>query len=200
MTFYNEKDVKINIFAVERDEQLQAQQYIRPTATVLELGARYGTVTSVISKKLTNPMRLVAVEPDERVWHTLERNLVINGCSCRLIKGVISRKPIILVEQNSYGGYGTSSAPAETSIIAQFTLEEIESKYDLRFDTLVADCEGFLEVFMDENPVLYDQLTMILFEKDCPHKCNYDKIIATLRAKGFRQLVAGFHEVWEREV
>lgn len=112
MTFYNEKDVKINIFAVERDEQLQAQQYIRPTAT----------------------------------------------------------------------------------------LEEIESKYDLRFDTLVADCEGFLEVFMDENPVLYDQLTMILFEKDCPHKCNYDKIIATLRAKGFRQLVAGFHEVWEREV
>lgn len=49
---------------------------------------------------------------------------------------------------------------------------------------------------MDENPVLYDQLTMILFEKDCPHKCNYDKIIATLRAKGFRQLVAGFHEVW----
>jgi hypothetical protein len=39
---------------------------------------------------------------------------------------------------------------------------------------------------------------IILFEKDYPNKCNYDKIINTLRAKGFTQLKSGFHEVWRK--
>jgi FkbM family methyltransferase len=198
MQFYNEMGLAINHLAIEREEQLQAERFIHPASVVLEIGARYGTVSCIISKKLNNQKNLVAVEPDERVWCALEENMIRNGCDFNILKGVISKKPIILAEKNSYGGYGTTSILAESSPIPNYSLEEIEARYGLRFNTLVADCEGFLEVFFDENPSFYDQLSLILFEKDYPHKCNYNKIIANLRAKGFRQLVAGFHEVWQK--
>ncbi len=199
MEFYNENGAKIDHLRYERTEQLQAEQYIRPTSIVLEIGARYGSVSCIISKKLENPMNLVAVEPDERVWSALEGNMARNGCIFHIVKGVVSRKPLILTETSVCQGYGTTSVPVETSSIPNYTLEEIESQYGLRFNTLVADCEGFLETFFDENPGFYDQLSLIMFEKDYPHKCNYNKIIQMLREKGFRQIVGGFHEVWEKE-
>ena len=74
----------------------------------------------------------------------------------------------------------------------------MENKYNLRFNTLVADCEGFLEQFMDENPKLYQQLSLIMFEKDYPNKCNYAKIENTLKTNGFTCLVGRFHSVWKK--
>ncbi len=198
MIFYNEKGARIDHFNIEREEQDQAATYISPDSVVLELGARYGTVSCIISKKLNNPMNLLAVEPDERVWSALESNMINNRCQFNILKGVISRTPVILTEKESWNGYATKSVPALTSSITAFTLEEVEEKYGITFNTLVADCEGFLETFLDENPKLYDQLNLILFEKDYPLVCNYDKIIQMLRQKGFRQLVTGFHEVWKK--
>ena len=63
-------------------------------------------------------------------------------------------------------------------------------------DTLVADCEGFLEVFFDENPGFYDTLRLIMFEADYPDKCNYDKIKSQLKARGFEQKLEGHQNVW----
>jgi hypothetical protein len=62
----------------------------------------------------------------------------------------------------------------------------------------VADCEGFLEQFMDENPKLYQQLSLIMFKKDYPNKCNYAKIENTLKTNGFTCLVGRFHSVWKK--
>lgn len=183
---------------IERPEQLQAETFIQSDSVVLELGARYGTVSCIISKNISSPRHLVSVEPDERVWGALERNRSRNDCDFNILKGVISRKPLVLAETSSWDGYGTTSVVATESSIKSYKLEEVEAMYGLRFNTLVADCEGFLEIFFDENPTFYDQLELILFEKDYPHKCNYNKIITTLRAKGFTQLVSGFHEVWKK--
>jgi hypothetical protein len=51
---------------------------------------------------------------------------------------------------------------------------------------------------MDENPQLYDELSLIMFEKDYPDKCNYRKITDNLKAHGFKNLITGFHEVWRK--
>lgn len=203
MPFYTERDEQIDIEVLETVEQAQARTYISPEATVLELGARYGTVTCAICKKLTDQRRCVAVEPDIRVWDALDRNLAINGVSCNIIKGVISRKPIALMYDPGWGGYGTTSVLCNIEHNAvpkliHYTLEQVEEKYGLHFDTLVADCEGFLGEFMDENPHLYDQLKMIIFEKDYPQKCDYGAIIRKLEEHGFKSVVEGFHEVWAK--
>ena len=61
---------------------------------------------------------------------------------------------------------------------------------------LVADCEGFLEVFFDENPSFYDNLRLIIFEADYPDKCNYDKIKHKLMEKNFYKILEGHQNVW----
>jgi FkbM family methyltransferase len=198
MIFYNEKGAIIDHLHIERPEQLLAEKYIPSDAVVLELGARYGTVSAVISKKLSNPLHFVAVEPDERVWNALEKNMKNNGCTFNLIKGVISLSPLILTEIDSHQGYGITSVKAESSTIKSYTLKEVERMYNLKFDTLMADCEGFLEIFMDENPILYNQLKLIIFEQDYGNKCNYEKIKTMLANNGFTCIVTGFHQVWKR--
>ena len=197
MKFYDEDGKLIDTIRLETVEQNQAEEYITEDCTVLELGARYGTVSCVINKKLKNPLNQVSVEPDNIVWNALERNIKENNCNLHLIKGVISRTPLE-IRQYPGEGYSNSTVKAQTSSLPNFTVEEIEEKYGLKFDTLVADCEGFLGDFFAENHHLYKQLKMVLIEKDCPWKCNYNVIIENLKAHGFVNLVSGFHEVWKK--
>jgi hypothetical protein len=180
----------------EKREQDLAKEYIQSNDIVFELGARYGSVSCVINSKLTCKTNQVVVEPDERVWEALERNKKVNNCEFNIVKGFVSNEKLGLINKESYEGYGTSSTVDYSSKIASYTLKEIEEKYKLKFNVLVADCEGFLETFFDENPYFYDQLRLIIFEADCPDKCNYIKIKNTLTNKGFTKIKDGFQNVW----
>jgi FkbM family methyltransferase len=199
MKFYNEKNKQINHFLIERQEQLLARQYVTPDSVVLELGARYGSVSCNINKNLANKDNQVSVEPDERVWEALEKNMIRNNCKFHIIKGVISKSPLALTNLDVYlGGYGATTVKSENTTISSFTLEQVESMYNLQFNTLIADCEGFLESFFDENPKLLKQLKLIIFEKDYPDSCNYDKLESLFVENGFTCLVSGHQNVWKK--
>lgn len=199
MLFFDEKGLVINHLRVEREEQEQASTYITKDCVVLELGARYGTVSCIINKILSNPHNLVVVEPDPRVWEALESNMKLNSCDFHIVKGFVSKDALDLVQPDG-DAYGTTAVKSENpqSQIPSYTLEHIQTTHNLKFNTLVADCEGFLEQFFDENPHLYDQLQLVMFEKDYPIKCNYDRIMYQLQKHGFQRIVPGFHEVWQK--
>jgi FkbM family methyltransferase len=196
MDIKDENDKAIDVNTVEKTEQDLARQFIEENDVVLELGARYGSVSCIINSKLINKKNQVSVEPDERVHKALERNKQANNCEFNIVKGFISGKKLNLTEINSYEGYGTKSIEDNNTTIPSFTLDEIKMKYNLNFNVLVADCEGFLETFFDENPNFYDKLRLIIFEADCPDKCNYNKIRNTLLEKKFTNLLDGFQNVW----
>jgi FkbM family methyltransferase len=196
MNFVNESGTKIDTFKYEFPEQQLANTYIQENDIVLELGARYGTVSCIINSKLKYKTNQVVVEPDERVWNSLEINKNKNNCEFNIVKGFISNKKFSLTEINSHDGYGTTSIENNNSKIPSYSLDEIKIKYNLDFNVLVADCEGFLEIFFDENPTLYDSLRMIIFEADYPEKCNYQKIKNTLSSKGFKKIIEGHQNVW----
>ena len=49
--------------------------------------------------------------------------------------------------------YGATFIENNDTKIPSYSLDEIKTHYDInKFTALVADCEGFLEVFFDENP------------------------------------------------
>lgn len=196
MIFYDEAGNRIDHTHIEEIEQHQAKQYVPEDATVLELGARYGTVTCAISNKLKNKNALVTVEPDQRVWAALENNLKINNCTAHIVKGFISNKRLGLT--NLETSHATTAIQDANSTIPIYTLDHIQATTGLRFTTLMADCEGFLEQFFDENPTFIKQLTHVIFEKDYPQKCNYAKIEAMLKEEGFKCIVSGFHSVWRK--
>jgi FkbM family methyltransferase len=196
MFIYDENDNNVDINSFEKWEQDLAKLYILPNDVVLELGARYGSVSCVINHKLQDKNNQVVVEPDSRVWNALEKNREINGCNFNIVKGFVSNKKLDLTNCDDYFGYGTTSFENEYTKIPSYSLDEIKCKYNLHFNVLVADCEGFLETFFDENPNFCDSLRLVIFEADYSEKCNYDKIKNELTCKGFKKIIEGHQNVW----
>lgn len=189
---------KVDIQNIEKHEQDLANKYILENDIVLELGARYGSVSCIINSKLKNKNNQVVVEPDCRVWDALEKNKNSNNCEFNIVKGFISKKKLDLTNLNVWlGGYGATFIENDNTLIPSFSLDEITKKYNLNFNVLVADCEGFLEEFFDENPDFYNNLRLIIFEADYSEKCNYDKIQNKLIEKKFNKIFEyGIHNVW----
>lgn len=181
--------------SIEGHEQELANTYITEDDRVLELGARYGSVSCVINSKLRCKKNHVAVEPDERVWNALELNRSANNCDFHIVKGFVSNKKLSLI--NVSDCYATTSVENKDTTIPSYTLKEIQQTYDLSFNVLVADCEGFLESFLDDNPDFVDNLRLIIFEADYPDKCNYTKIRSILEYdKDFTEILFGHQNVW----
>jgi len=187
---------KVDTEHVEKHEQDLANEYVLENDVVLELGARYGSVSCIINSKLNNKNNHVVVEPDDRVWNALEQNKNNNNCGFNIVNGFISNKKLDLTNLHDCNGYGSTFIENNDTKIPSYSLDEITNKYNLQFNVLVADCEGFLEVFFDENPNLYDNLRLLIFEADYPEKCNYDKIKNKLIEKNFTKILEGHQNVW----
>jgi len=199
MIIYNEKNEIVDITTIENVEQEQAREYIKPDDKVLELGARYGSVSCIINKILKNKNNQVVVEPDCRVWDILEKNMNNNNCEFNIVKGFISNNKLSLDDIDTFEGYGTTSVMDYDSKIMSYNLDDIKQKYNIdNFNVLVADCEGFLETFLNENMSILDNLRLLLFECDRPDKCNYKYIFSLLESKGFTPILKGFHSVYIR--
>lgn len=193
----DENNNMINTLENELEEQYLAYRLIAKTDIVFELGARYGSVSCIINKRLINKQNHVVIEPDSRVWQALDNNNKLNDCNFNIVKGFVSKKKLSLTKLDS--GYGTTSIENINSTINSYTLDEIKNTYSIPFFTvLVADCEGFLETFLDENPEILDNLRLIIFEADYPDKCNYNKIKLLLSSKGFNKVIEGHQNVWIR--
>lgn len=195
MKIYDENNNLVNTERLEKPEQEIAKKYIQKDDVVLELGARYGSVSCIINSKLYDKNNQVVVEPDNRVWDALEKNKKENNCGFNIIKGFIGKKKMDLTNLDCYhGGYGSTFIYNEDTNIQSYTLDEVKKKYNLKFNVLVADCEGFLEVFFDENTDFYKDLRLIIFEEDYPDKCNYDKIKKLLIENNFKLIFKIFDQ------
>ena len=89
MVFVDREGNPVNI-DYEKEERFLIRTYLPKNACVLELGARYGTVSCVISEVLEDPTKHVAVEPDSSVIETLTKNRGENGGKFHIFNGVVS--------------------------------------------------------------------------------------------------------------
>lgn len=197
MIIYDENNKLVDINRLEKPEQDIANKYIEKDDIVLELGARYGSVSCIINSKLNNKKNQVSVEPDERVWEALEKNKKLNNCDFNIVKGFIGNKKMDLTNLNEYhGGYASTFIYNENTKIKSYKLDEVIKQYNLKFNVLVADCEGYLEVFFDENTNFYKDLRLVIFEADYPQKCNYDKIRDLLLKNKFKCVLKGHQNIY----
>jgi hypothetical protein len=99
------------------------------------------------------------------------------------------------------GSYVTNKKPTEINFqkIKTISSKKFFSKYNLRFNVLIVDCEGCLCDFLKENEFLLNQLELIVFEKDNETKCNYEQIYEKLKKYHFvlvEELLNHFQQVW----
>ena len=173
----NEFNLPVNTH-MEFIEQGLVEKYIKPTDKVLELGARYGSVSIRTNWILNNKDNHYVVEPDKKVWDCLEENMKRNNTDFNIIKGVIGKEKYKIAGN----GYATHLVENSESDIECFDIPDVD------FNVLIADCEGYLEIFYNENIDFFKGLNLVIFETDRPEACDYDKVIDGLNNMGFTLL------------
>jgi hypothetical protein len=197
--YKDEKGTIIQSKYVEREEQQDAELLIPPHAVVLELGGRYGLAAAVVNNRLDNPVQHIVVEPDPTVQEALKANRDSHFCYYTIFEGVVSRQPMYF---NQYGYCSFCSPVPNDTPVQTLTIEELQELYRIGpFTHLVADCEGGLLDFFEENKEFLATLEGIYFEGDTRNgmQTDYKPLKLFLQEKGFLQEKSGFREYWKRE-
>lgn len=195
-------------FADEYPEQLLALEFINKDSKVLEIGGNIGRNTLIINSILENSKNLVTLESHPIIAQQLQQNLNENNFNSYVEPSALSLAPLIQC--------GWETKPLDNNIIPEgwhlistISYDELCTKYNISFDTLVADCEGALYYILKDDPNILNNLNLIIIEndfKDISHKEFVDKLFYE---KGFKRIVykAGgwepcydfFFEVWKKE-
>jgi FkbM family methyltransferase len=194
--FYDENDKEIDILTYETTEQWIADNFISNDSVVLELGGRYGVVASKINQKLYNKKAHVVIEPDTSIISALKLNLKNHSCECSVFNGIISKTPMFFEAQGLASRTRCQPCSSESTLTQTKTLQQLIEETGLQFNTLVVDCEGCLEKFINENITYLPKFKLITFEEDFHLECNYNKIKQILGANRFTCIRPGGHSVW----
>lgn len=185
--FKNEKGKIINHKSVRGEQPEQVMAFDTPsTCKVVELGARYGTVSVALSAQLDDPTQHIAVEADPKVWDALRQNREANGAAFTQVNGVIGDAPLCL----SKTGYNTTTSTCDASTpgaIQNYTLDELGAD---DYTCLVADCEGCVPDFLDSNARFAKNMKYASIEMD-GNRANNARTRELLRSNGLRR-VSGF--------
>ena len=130
---------------VEWDEWQVIRALVPANATVLELGARFGTTSCVLSEAVGRDGFVVAVEPDASVHASLMHNLHSHRCSnVHVLKGTVGSRPMRIAERAGFGGVGTRTAVASSSsdvgALPHVSVRRIKAHLGRSIDTLLLEC------------------------------------------------------------
>jgi len=198
--------LKYGSFNEEYPEQLMVTRYIKPDNKVLEIGGNIGRNSIVISKMLNNSSNLVTLESDSNIASQLKENRDLNNLSFHVENSAISLRKLCQRGWDTYP-YDTD-LPYGTTSVKNITFEELEKKYSITFDTLVADCEGALFYILQDFSSILTNIQMIIMENDyhtLPPKQKVDEIIILngfkrvyVEAGGWGPCFDRFYEVWQK--
>lgn len=163
-------------------EHYLVRKWIPEGAVVLEFGARFGTTTCEIAKKIGDSGEVIAVEPDARVWLDLEQNLIENNCHARVIKGTVSKR-----RQTVGGGsYRTRTGCDKGVKPASYFYLEVQKALGKPVDTMLFDCESCVFGMMDQiSTALANDVRTVILKQDA-HPKEHEAFFATLVEYGFR--------------
>ncbi len=197
--YVSERGALIQSKIIEREEQEDAVKFIPPHSFVLELGGRYGLLSAVINHCIDNPTQHIVVEPDPTIQAALKKNRESHFCDYSIFHGVVSRQQMYFT-QHQFSSYCTP-LPNDTPVPC-VSLEELQEKFQIkRFTHVVADCEGGLIDFFEENKEFFTTLEGVYVEKDNKiiKTVDYEPFFTYLKEHGFTQKKEGFREYWERK-
>jgi hypothetical protein len=178
--FIDDKGQEYRTGTFEVVEQFLATKFIKKDDNVLELGCRSGTNSCLISM-LCN--KLVAIDPCKPAIDACKYNMEKYGFNFICEWCTVSKTSQTLIE-NEDGNTFASYTEEGVSDIPHYTMTELENKYDIKFNALVADCEGCLETFINDNDIT--NINKIIYEQDNQCKCNYQYVESILSSRGFK--------------
>jgi len=192
-------------FTQEYPEQLLSMGFIKGNEKVLEIGGNIGRNSLVIASLLIDDKNLVTLETDKNIVEQLSHNRNINNFTFNIEASALSYKKLI---QKDWNTIPSDIVIDGYTIVDTITFEDLETKYNITFDTLIIDCEGALYYILKDNEDILNNINLMIMENDytdIQHKLYVDSIFVK---KGFKRVLkmAGgwgpcyefFYEVWSK--
>lgn len=149
----------------EYPEQMMAATYIRETDTVLEIGANIGRNTCVIASLLNDDTRLITLECCQEYVNQLQVNRDQNDFKFHIEAAALSRVPLM---QKGWDTFvcEDETIPTGYTKVNTITFEELQNKYNMKYNVLVADCEGALYQILKDEPNMLQDIETVIIEND----------------------------------
>lgn len=190
----------------EYPEQYLTCKYLPSDAKVLEIGANIGRNTMTIASILADEEQFVTLECDPISAFTLERNRDLNGFKFHIEKSALSDSRLF---QKAWNTFTEDNRPDDAVEVNTITWPDLNKKYNITFDTIIADCEGALYFILNDHPEILDNIKLLIVENDYAnfdHKLSVDSLLASKGLKLKTQAKGGwgpcyncFYEVWSRD-
>ena len=178
----------------EYPEQFLSVRFIKPDDCVLEIGGNIDRNSCVISKILNNSNNLLVIESDPLSVSKLEENKNINSLNFKIEGSAISKVPLIQNEWNTKPIIN-NLIPDEWKIINTITWNDLKQKYNMKFNVLVADCEGALYYILKDEPEFLNGFQTILIENDFTDITHKEFVDEEFKRNNFKlvfKLAGGF--------
>lgn len=194
-------------FENEIEEQLMAIKYLKGDEKVLEIGGNIGRNSVMIAHLLgENQNNLVVLECDENNADILRQNKYLNNMNFHIENSALSKRKLI---QRGWDTMPSDELLDEYNWVNTITLEKLRAKYNIRFDTLVLDCEGAFYYILLDMPDILDNIKLIMVENDYHDMSHKEYVDNVLRQNNFTRTYVKsgcwhlpcaqfFYEVWER--
>jgi FkbM family methyltransferase len=209
-------------FHEEKPEQRMAIKYITGNEKVLEIGGNIGRNSLVIGHLLnqyknspspstpthtpTPTPTLVTLESDPNIARQLTENRDINNMNFHIEPAALSKRKLI---QRGWDTIPSEEVLPEYTPVNTITMEELNQKYNILFDTLVLDCEGAFYYILMDMPEILNNIKLIIMENDYHdiEKKNYVDNVLTqhnfyvdyTETGGWGPCYNKFFEVWVGE-
>jgi len=194
-------------FYGEIPEQKMTVRYLTGNEKVLEIGSNIGRNSLIISDILEKKSNynFVTLETDTDIANQLCENKKLNNKFFHIENSALSKNKLIQIGWDTiesdilYDGYKS---------VNTITWDDLNSKYNIQFDTLILDCEGAFYNILRDMPEILLNIKLIIMENDYHDitKKNYvDDILQKNNFKidyseagGWGPCFNNFFEVWKK--
>jgi FkbM family methyltransferase len=208
--------LKYGTFYEELPEQKMAFTYLTGNEKVLEIGGNIGRNALLINYILNNSDNYVVLEADEDIAHKLCENRDNNNMNFHIESSALSKRSLITRADIMFNEYVISNSntiesddlPEGYKRVTSITLDKLNKKYDIKFDTLVIDCEGAFFYILQDFPEILNGIKLIIMENDYDDINKKKFIDSQLKSQNFRleyfesggkgPCFANFFEVWKK--
>jgi FkbM family methyltransferase len=201
----NNLKIKYGSFNEELPEQKMAIRYLNGNENVLEIGGNVGRNSLIIASILKNNNNFLTLESDINIAKQLTENRDLNNFNFHIECAALSNRKLIQ--------RGWDTIPSDTLIdgynwVNTISLDELNNKYNIIFDTLILDCEGAFYYILMDMPKILNNINLIIMENDyldISHKKYIDEILTKnnfhvdyVEEGGWGPCFNNFFEVWKK--
>ena len=197
--------IKYGILNEELPEQKMVIRYLTGSEKVLEIGGNIGRNSLMIASILgnSNNNNFVTLESDVNIAKQLEENRDLNNFNFHIESSALSKRKLI---QKCWDTIPSDTLQDGYKWVNTITLNELNTKYNIEFDTLVLDCEGAFYYILIDMPEILNNIKLVIMENDyydISKKQEVDKILTNnnfyrnyVEDGGWGPCRNNFFEVW----